>query len=339
MLHYLFLLLELFSQGRAPIETSRQGIENSAEECKDCHAPQYAEWRKSRHSLAWSNDFFQHDYKQNRRQWCRNCHIPLRAQQENTAVGRRLRSEGITCVTCHVRGDVFYAKSKRPDSPHNTVPSASFGNDKFCEGCHQFNFPVFDEHGNFENYSRQPMQNTVEQFRAGPFAKTHTCRDCHADTPGKHSYAGAHDLSMLKRALAFSACRSGDEIVTTLVNKGAGHNVPTGDVHRHIVVKAWRSNSPDSLKQAFYGRRFEPLASGGKRTIWDSTLPPNTYRQWRIDSASLGEDQGEAVNIQVVYLYGSQESYRPPFREAASQSIFRLRMPLAKMAVCKLDRR
>jgi hypothetical protein len=335
MLHYLLLLLELFSQGRAPIDSSRVGASNSAEQCKGCHLAQYAEWRSSRHSQAWTNDFFQFDYQKNKKQWCRNCHIPLQAQQQSDAVALRLREEGVNCITCHVRGDVFLAKTKRKDSPHNTQTSSDFGNDSFCEGCHQFNFPVFGQHNELVRYTDEPMQNTVEQFRSGRFAKTHTCRDCHANTPGKHGYAGAHDLGMLQQALRFDACRKGNEITTTLTNVGAGHNVPTGDVHRHILVKVWQSTAPAKLKQAFYGRRFKPLGTGGKTTIWDSTLPPNTYRRFRVDAAGLGSDAEEEVNLEVVYLYGSNESYRPPFKEPASTTVYRLRKRLSQLPSCE----
>ena len=284
--------------------------------------------------MSWTNDFFQFDYRKNKKAWCRNCHIPLKAQQENGSVALKLRGEGINCITCHVRGDVFLAETKRPNSPHNTQASRTFGDDDFCAGCHQFSFPVFDEHEKLLHYTKEPMQDTVEQFKKGPFAKTHTCRDCHTNTPGKHAYAGSHDLAMLQRALRFSACRKGNEITTTLTNIGAGHNVPTGDVHRHIVAKAWRSTEPSGLQQAFYGRRFEPLASGGKRTIWDSSLPPNTYRRWRIDTQKLGAKEDEPINLEVRYLYGSRESYRPQFADAASTVVFRQRKPLHKFPSC-----
>lgn len=335
MLAFLFVFLELFSQGRTPIDTSREAEKSSAEACRDCHQLQYEEWRASRHSLAWTNDFFQYDYQQEKRQWCRNCHIPMVAQQGNTAAALALRDEGVNCIACHVRGDVFFAKSKRPGSPHNTQARASFGDDTFCAGCHQFNFPIFSEDDKLAGYTELPMQATVEQFRSGPFAKTHTCRDCHATSPGGHSYPGSHDLAMLRQALSFQVCRNGERVETVLTNIGAGHNVPTGDVHRHIVVKAWRSTAPEKLSEAFYGRRFAPAEGGGKETIWDSTLPPNTYRRWRFEASSLGASEEEPINVEVRYLFGSRESYRAPFSEPAYQLVFRVRRALDKLASCQ----
>lgn len=334
MLAYLVLLLELFNQGTTPVETGLKGGDNSAEQCRGCHEAVYAEWRGSRHSQAWTSDFFQYDYRQQKRQWCRNCHIPMTAQQKDDETALSLRSEGINCITCHVRGDAFYSKTKSRRSPHNTTPSDTFGSPEYCAGCHQFNFPRFDEHGELLGFTEEPMQNTAEQYRAGPFAKTHTCTDCHS-SPAKHSFAGSHDLSMLKRALAIDLCREGQAIVSTLTNQGAGHNVPTGDVHRHVLVRAWRSNEPARLQEAFYGRRFGFTTAGGKQKIWDSTLPPNTFRRWKLDAKELGTAFDEPINIEVRYVYGGHESYRPPFKEPAYQVVFRERKKLGELPACE----
>tara|TARA_R110002096_G_scaffold239101_1_gene430663 strand:- start:18147 stop:19166 length:1020 start_codon:yes stop_codon:yes gene_type:complete len=330
----LLILFEFFTQGRMPIESSRIGEQNSAILCQPCHTAQYEEWRSSRHSKAWSNDFFQFDYRRNKRQWCRNCHIPLVAQQGDDSVALALRDEGINCITCHVRGESFFAKFKRPKSPHNTTALPGFGSDTFCAGCHQFNFPRFGEHGEFKNYTEEPMQNTVEQFREGPFVRSHTCRDCHAKSPAGHAYPGGHDISMLREALAFRVCKRGSQVHTRLTNKGAGHNVPTGDVHRHIVVKAWRSNAPAKLIEAFYGRRFTPLLEGGKTTIWDSSLPPNTYRDWAFPNTKLGGRASEPINIEVRYLYGGRESYAAPFAEEPHSVVYRVRATFDALDDC-----
>jgi hypothetical protein len=111
--------------------------------------------------------------------------------------------------------------------------------------------------------------------------------------------------------------------------------VPTGDVHRHIVIRAWRSNAPAKLKEAFYGRRFEPLEAGGKKTIWDSTLPPKSARNWHFDPQELGAKSVEAINLEVRYLYGSRESYRPDFQEDTYQVVYRLRKPFLLLPTCR----
>ena len=110
--------------------------------------------------------------------------------------------------------------------------------------------------------------------------------------------------------------------------------MPTGDVHRHIVLKAWRSNAPENLVEAFYGRRFKPLVEGGKVTIWDSSLPPNTYRDWAFSPGSLRGATDEPINIEVRFLYGSRESYLPPFSEEPHSVVYRVRSPFAEIDNC-----
>jgi hypothetical protein len=323
------VLAELFSVGRRPIDTKTLPPDQlSAEACGGCHQAAFAEWQDSRHRLAWTNDLFQYDYRKSPRAWCRNCHAPLAAQQrdiyQNTLAG-----EGVNCVACHVRDGVMYARTRRAGSPHETRTDTGFGGPSYCAGCHQFNFPVFDDAGNFAHYSDEPMQNTVAQHRARN--DTDECLDCHG---GGHRFPGAHDETMLARALEMSLCKtSTQELQFRIRNRGAGHNVPTGDVHRHIVVTAWRSTAPELLQLLFLGRRFQLRAGGGRETIWDSTLPPGAERLWKIPVAELGPDP-EPVNVEARYLFGASDRL-PGVGEPTFRVIFWERRTVAEVATCQ----
>ena len=73
--------------------------------------------------------------------------------------------------------------------------------------------------------------------------------------------------------LDIDLCRDGrDAIEVELGNRGAGHNVPSGGVHRRMVLRAWTSGAPERLAERSLGRRFRPLAGGGKQTLSDTTL-------------------------------------------------------------------
>ena len=113
---------------------------------------------------------------------------------------------------------------------------------------------------------------------------------------------------MLNAAVAFDVCREGEAVVMTLTNKGAGHHVPTGDVHRHINVRAWRSATPELLYEAYVGRRFTPLAGGGKETTWDSTIAPGASQRYRVEAASLGAEG--PIRFDVRYVYTVDENPR-----------------------------
>ena len=306
-------LVERAPGGLAPIEPgTRDAALLSSAACARCHRGQHAEWTESRHAAAWTNGIFRREYRAKPSRWCVHCHAPLAPQVAEVAAGgpTPLADEGVGCASCHVRGGRIVAREQRPGSPHATLARADFGGPATCAGCHQFAYPVFDADGEVRRLSAFPMQDTVAQFHAGPMnAMADGCRGCHALSPYGHRYPGAHDPAMLERALALELCRDGDTLVMALENRGAGHHVPTGDVHRHINLRAWRSEAPERLHEIFIGRRFEPDAAGGKRTVWDSTLPPRQRRLFRVDPASLGG--AGAIRVELVYVYTADETPRP----------------------------
>ena len=122
----------------------------------------------------------------------------------------------------------------------------------------------------------------------------------------------------------------------TVRNVAAGHTVPTGDLHRHMYLRLWRSSAPEAMIQAFYGRRFEPDEDGGKRTIWDSTIAPGQARTLRLELEKLGGEVGEPVNLELVYVFIGNEFPRARFApdEPASTSVVRRRATAAELAPC-----
>jgi hypothetical protein len=315
------LLLAAACASRAPAPAERRpgGLEPidpgtreprllSASACAGCHPEEHAEWSASRHAVAWTNGIFRREYRDKPRAWCVRCHAPLDAQVAEVARGGGpLADEGVGCATCHVRAGRIVARERRPGSPHDTLTRRDFGGAATCAGCHQFEFPHFDADGEVRRLTSLPMQATVAQFERGPYARAEdACRSCHALSPAGHRYPGAHDPAMLARAVALELCRAGGEVVMTLENRGAGHNVPTGDVHRHMNLRAWRSAAPERLYEAFLGRRFTPLETGGKRTTWDSTLAPRERRRYVVDEAALGEDG--PLRFELRYVYTADEN-------------------------------
>lgn len=275
----------------------------SAASCARCHPGQYAEWQASRHAHAWTNGIFRREYRELPRDWCVHCHAPLAAQ---LAVikngGGALANEGVGCASCHVRAGRIRSAERHGNSPHDTLVEPSFGGPATCANCHQFGFPIIDDDGNVRRLTAHPMQATVDEFQRGPHARAADgCRTCHATTPYEHLYPGGHSAEMMAKALEFAVCRDGAELVLSLTNRGAGHRVPTGDVHRHLNLRVWRSSAPERLEEIFLGRRFEPTEAGGKRTTWDSTLAPGERRSWRVNAATLGPDGPLRFSVDYVY--------------------------------------
>jgi hypothetical protein len=277
--------------------------------CRPCHVAEHEEWAGSRHGQAWNNGIFRREYREQPRQWCVNCHAPTEAQVAAVATqgdDAPLARHGVSCAACHVRDGRLISRSRGPKSPHATIADPSFGGPAFCGDCHQFTFPRLDRGGEPVGMSPHPMQDTVAQFARSPYAGTTECLDCHA-SPGGHAFAGAHSAPMLSRALAARVCRDGGRLRVELENRGAGHNLPTGDVHRHIVARLWRPTAPESLFEIFIGRRYEDDPAGGKITTWDSTLAPRQKRAFSVALAKLGGEPEEPLRFEVRYVYTADE--------------------------------
>jgi len=311
--------------------------------CASCHAAIVDEWARSRHALAWTNATFQSEFSLQPQAWCVNCHAPLTTQQADLRGPRA--AQGVDCATCHVRAGRLVARTRRAGSPHETIGDPSFGSPAFCADCHQFTFPVLSpDDGAALRMTPHPMQDTVASFQAGPYARERDgCLTCHGSRHG-HAFAGAHDGPMLESALDVAWCRepradaaSDDQALrVTVRNAAAGHTVPTGDIHRHMYLRLWRSSAPEALFQAFFGRRFELAADGGKTTTWDSTLPPGASKAFRIDLDQLGGEAGEPVNLELVYVYIGSEfpRLRSAPEEPAAASMLRRRAAAGELPPC-----
>lgn len=318
--------------GTQPIEPgTRDDALLDAQSCARCHAEIAAEWATSRHALAWTNGIFQREYGARPLAWCVNCHAPLTTQQAG-----RYRDAGVDCATCHVRGGALVNARKRPGSPHTTIEEPSFGSPAFCADCHEFTFPVLGDGGAVTRMTAHPMQSTVSSFRAGPYAQQRDgCMMCHGSRHN-HAFLGGHDAGMLDAALEVAWCASGPELQLRVRNAAAGHNVPTGDIHRHMNLRVWRSSAPERLFEVYIGRRFDPADDGGKKLVWDSTIAPNETLEHAVPIAELGGEDDEPINLELIYVYLQNEfstARRAP-SEPFTRTIVRWREPASALARC-----
>jgi hypothetical protein len=164
----------------------------SAAACAGCHAKEHAEWHASAHARSVTEPVFTAAFAAEPRFVCRSCHSPLLEQHPRlldrrartprlVAVAARanphydaaLATEGVTCVTCHVRdGTVLTAKPTAPaDVPHPLSYTPMLRKAEFCAGCHQFNIANPRMHP----FERQPapdpgrvsVSHAILQLRSG----------------------------------------------------------------------------------------------------------------------------------------------------------------------------
>ena len=150
-----------------------------ARECAACHPAFYEEWRTTIHSQAWTEPYFQSDWKfDNSQQICRNCHTPLDRQQPHVILGfrdkekwdpitepnpdfdRDLQHEGVTCAACHVRDGRIVGVLGIQDAPH-PVQQLDDPNE-VCVRCHVVDGDRWD------TFFRFPPCGTVAEIRSNP---------------------------------------------------------------------------------------------------------------------------------------------------------------------------
>lgn len=215
-----------------PLKTLR------AEECATCHKEFYDEWRTTIHAQAWTDPYFQVDYRfDGSQQVCKNCHIPLDRQQEHKVLGFRdkekwdpilvpnpdfdpkLQHEGVTCAACHLREGKILGVFGDTNAPH---PVKKLDNpNRICVQCHVVGGERWD------TFFRFPPCGTVAEIQASQSGdKSRTgeavvqdiaalgCVDCHMPvverplvkggkvrSTRRHLWRGGHDPAMVKQAL------------------------------------------------------------------------------------------------------------------------------------------
>lgn len=297
-------------------------------DCRSCHPAEWQEWEGSRHAAAWVDPVFQAEFARGRPAWCVSCHAPL---ADPGAPEGPAAAQGVACAGCHRRDGRMVSTRRAAGSPHDTAADPTFGSADACAACHEFAFPVLGAGGRLVRYTDEPMQATVSQWRASRLAPEVGCTDCHGASPAGHAFRGSHDPALVAGALAVDLCRDRGALEVSLTNRGAGHNVPSGGVHRRMVLRAWTSNAPERLAERVLGRRFRPLAGGGKQTLSDTTLAAGAVQRHRFRLASLG--RAGAVNLELRYIYALDERAELP--GDVSRVIWQRRVDPAALARCR----
>ena len=163
-----------------PIDTSQTPVvlgKLSAKECAACHQEFYDEWQTTIHSKAWTEPYFQTDWKFDDSQHsCRLCHTPLDRQQPQKVLGYRdsdkwdpivednpdfdqkLQHEGVTCAACHYRDGKIVGVLGDTNAPH-PVKKIDDPN-QVCVRCH------IVEGDRWDTFWRFPPCGTVAEIKS-----------------------------------------------------------------------------------------------------------------------------------------------------------------------------
>lgn len=216
----------------------------SSQQCAECHAQVFDEWKVSWHAQAFTdadvraqtNDFANKD--------CIDCHAPQPVLA--TALGDRVlprstrRIEGVDCIACHLTADGRVAGTlDNPSAACRPIATRDLLKPEYCAGCH-------NQHG------------TVDQWRKSSYAQPgpgyQDCVACHMPHRGgdpangrDHTMHGGHDIALVRRAVEFRVAREQGAVVVEVENVGAGHNYPTDERSRASDLY-WRTLGPGETK-------------------------------------------------------------------------------------------
>lgn len=232
--------------GGGPIEVGPvpAGIRSvSAEACGACHEDHYREWAGSAHHTSYTNALFTEEFRHRRLPSCARCHAP-----------RPDPEAGIDCAVCHVRDGVVLNPRVSGRAPHASRASQEVAHVDACASCHEFDF---------DGQPGERLQRTVSEHRSSRHRES-SCQSCHLAPRGArhpHDLPGGLDATLLRDAIAVTRASATSSEGTTrvrlaLVADAAGHAVPTGDIFRRLVIRAWPEGDPDHAAEITLARRF-----------------------------------------------------------------------------------
>lgn len=246
------------SKGSHPInaEKLRPGkISVDARDCGKCHQFEYNTWSESVHARAFTNHIFSKALQRDRQAWCLNCHTPLWSGKEadveriigwlTKSAGARAQmpahlEQGITCAVCHVRDGQIVGSGKKARDPtgkkHEVLVNKNLRTEKFCAGCHQFNFPAEIKPVVVYQHS-PPMQNVVaEHLSLRKLYSDKRCGDCHYKNADHSLHQTAATDMREKFQVEVKRKRGGkaNQITYTIRTPPIGHHFPTGDLFRAV---------------------------------------------------------------------------------------------------------
>ena len=204
--------------------------------CEGCHGEQWRGWRLSLHAGSTEDPLYRA-----MRRWaaseagpeaaalCANCH-------SSEILGQAARTLAVECRVCHqgvavspvprgwrVDPGAPVAAALQVDAPHPVRASRELLDGRLCLACH----------GELRNPRGVPLCTTgpeAESRRAGP-----GCLSCHM--AGKdHAFQGTTSRLLAQAAELSIQIRNGRARVAVL-NRGAGHALPTGSALRQIVLE------------------------------------------------------------------------------------------------------
>jgi hypothetical protein len=250
--------------------------------CGRCHPATYAEHAMNTHGRAFTDPEVRMATGNFETGDCIRCHTPRPIFETGNGMNPQRRfhnlEEGNTCMTCHWREGVDYARFQGGAECRSAF-DPRVGEVEACAACHK-------NHGTPYQWEQSP--NGKEAGR--------TCMTCHMKEIERpvavggpvrrvrsHVFPGARDEAHVRRAYDYTAKIVGDEVVVTIENNGAGHNLPTELRQRSleslVVVRDAAGNEVSRSRRVFRDPYRRPY---GMYLPTNTQIPSGESREHRV---------------------------------------------------------
>lgn len=242
------------------------------ESCGLCHVEQFKQWTDSYHANAVSPGLLGQLvlFEKNQIVACFECHVPAEDQQEIYFSDASKPVQGVDCTYCHIRDGSRFGPKDVEITPHGPVKSDPlFKKSEFCKTCHQFGDEGILVNG-------KALENTFTEWQMSQYSEEgKTCQSCHMPD-GSHKFKGIHDREMVRSGLAVNAERTQTGLILTLINKGAGHALPTYITPRIRVL--WNGVDGTTETITIIQRKMDWHPDTGWTELFDTRLMPGEIR-------------------------------------------------------------
>ena len=213
-----------------PIDSSSA----SPEGCGKCHPAIYAEWQASQHALAWRDPVVVELSQGFEKLECIPCHAPqpvFKTEGFGPPPARTTaRESGVDCLTCHLGKSGLVGPKGNPSAPCRPAAEPRLAQSVACKPCHS-------SHGLYS------------EWQASSFAAAGVqCQGCHMPKarrparPGspirqtaRHAFPGGHSIDMVRRATTVDVQKQNGQVVVSVANRQAGHNIP-GELSTRVLT-------------------------------------------------------------------------------------------------------
>jgi hypothetical protein len=276
-----------------------------ASQCGKCHVEIYHEWATSDHAAAYVNPHFKQATHDHQFEACLSCHAPQPFRSDPLVTRNMDRSEGITCVSCHlVEGKLagpLEPTGKIAPHPIDVNPDY-YHTSGICGTCHQ------GELAEWENANRVDKK---------------TCQECHMPevtrkvtqpTGGISNLIVAfedtvkqkkHDFSMVSSNMDFDiisvqAIRVNANEITLIIKNNLPHSLPAGDFgFRVMALEALTASTDDNeilLDRMELTKELKNAISPSGTFEWKLGVPPATDFL-RIKLSRLSYDEEDVIYL------------------------------------------